>query len=116
MMQKQQNIEELILIGGGAKGQVWLQILADIWQKRIVVPAYREEATSMGAAICGGVGIGMYPDFLVAEKLNRTVSVIEPNAENRARYETLYSIFNDTYTALEAAYDRLAAYREQFVK
>lgn len=116
ILQKQQPIEELILIGGGAKGQVWLQILADIWQKRIVVPAYREEATSMGAAICGGVGIGMYPDFLVAEKLNRTVSVIEPNAENRARYETLYSIFNDAYTALEAAYDRLAAYREQFVK
>lgn len=116
ILQKKQSIDELILIGGGAKGQVWLHILADIWQKRILVPAYREEATSMGAAICGGVGIGMYPDFRVAEKLNQTVQVIEPNGENFARYEALYSIFNEAYAALERVYDQLAEYREQYVK
>src|SRR5690606_8976738 len=56
----------VIVIGGGAKGELWLQILADIWQREIVVPRYLEEATSMGAALCAGVGIGAFRDFSVA--------------------------------------------------
>ena len=112
VLQKQSRIDELILIGGGAKGRVWLQILADIWQKRILVPAYLEEATSMGAAICAGVGIGLYPDFTVAERLNRTEYVIEPNGENRDTYELLYRIFNQSYDALTDVYSELAKYRD----
>ncbi|NLP35708.1 MAG: hypothetical protein GX359_11075, partial [Clostridiales bacterium] len=42
--------DDIIIIGGGAKGDIWLQILADIWQKTLLVPRYLEEATSMGAA------------------------------------------------------------------
>lgn len=111
ILQKQQQIDALILIGGGAKGKVWLQILADIWQKRILVPKYLEEATSMGAAICAGVGIGMYDDFLVAEKLNREEYAIEPNPENAEVYEKLYEIFNESYEALTGVYSKLADYR-----
>ena len=111
ILQKKQNIEELILIGGGAKGKLWLQILADIWQKRIAVPQYLEEATSMGAAVCAGVGVGMYPDFSVMEKLNRTEYVIEPNPENSAVYEKMYDIFNASYEALVHVYGSLADYR-----
>lgn len=112
-LQKQQKIEELILIGGGAKSRLWLQILSDIWQKRVLVPQYLEEATSMGAAVCAGVGIGMYPDFSVMEQFNRTESVIEPNPENAAAYGELYDIFNASYEALTGVYGRLAAYRRK---
>lgn len=113
ILQKKQEIAELILIGGGAKGRLWLQILADIWQKRILVPAYLEEATSMGAAVCAGVGIGMYPDFSVMEKFNRIESVIEPNAENAGLYDEMYGIFNASYEALCDVYGRLGEYRKK---
>lgn len=111
ILQKKQKIEELILIGGGAKGRLWLQILSDIWQKRILVPKYLEEATSMGAAVCAGVGVGMYPDFSVMEKLNRTEYVIEPDREHAAGYMQMYDIFNESYEALVNVYGKLAAYR-----
>ncbi len=111
ILQKKQKIEELILIGGGAKGKLWLQILADIWQKQIAVPQYLEEATSMGAAVCAGVGIGLYPDFAVMEKLNRTEYVIEPNREYKAVYGRMYDIFNESYEALVNVYGSLADYR-----
>ena len=58
-MYKRQPIDRVTVIGGGAKGRVWLQILADIWQKPLSVPRYREEATSMGAAVCAGVGLSL---------------------------------------------------------
>lgn len=114
ILEKQQSIDELILIGGGAKGQIWLRILADIWQKRILVPKYREEATSMGAAICGGVGVGMYESFKAAEKLNPVEKVIEPDPALKERYGMLYDIFNDTYAALEKSYGQLAEYRRKY--
>jgi hypothetical protein len=36
-----------------------------------VVIVYREEATSLGAAICGRVGIGLYQGIEVAKELVR---------------------------------------------
>jgi len=50
ILEQSQKLDDIIIIGGGAKGDIWLQILADIWQKTLLVPRYLEEATSMGAA------------------------------------------------------------------
>lgn len=50
-LESQHPIEELTLIGGGAQGALWLQILSDIWQKKVVVPQFLEEATKHGG--CG---------------------------------------------------------------
>lgn len=108
ILSKNGTIKEMIMIGGGTKGDTWLQILADIWQKPLNVPQYLEEATSMGAAICGGVGIGVYPDFLVAEKLNKTVKTIEPRKENAGIYDRMYGIFCETYKRLKPVYQSLS--------
>ncbi|KAF0193598.1 MAG: xylulokinase, partial [Bacteroidetes bacterium] len=100
-------VNEVIVIGGGAKGKVWMQIMADIWQKTILVPEYLEEATSMGAAICGGIGIGAYNDFNVVSQFNPVKSEIHPRAEYRAVYERLYTVFNKAYEALAPIYSML---------
>ena len=98
---------ELTLIGGGASSTVWAQMLADIWQKRILIPRYVEEATSMGAAVCAGVGIGAFPDFRVIHTLNPVERVIEPQPENYEVYEKMYHLFNEAYAALEPVYHQL---------
>lgn len=51
-------IDELLVVGGGAKGALWCQMMADVYNARIKVPVLLEEATSMGAAVTGGVGVG----------------------------------------------------------
>lgn len=99
--------EDILVIGGGTKGATWLQILADIWQKPLRVPRYLEEATSMGAAICGGVGIGVYAGFGEAAKLNPVERTILPNVENAAIYHRLFEIFCDTYRSLQPIYREL---------
>ena len=108
------GLSEIVLIGGGAKAEVWLQILADIWQKTLLVPIYREEATSLGAAVCGGVGIGAFEDFGAISKFNRIEKTIKPNPAHAEKYGALYSIFDDSYQSLREIYKKLAEYRRKF--
>ena len=113
-LESQHPIEELTLIGGGAQGALWLQILSDIWQKKVVVPQFLEEATSMGAAVCAGVGVGIYKNFSVAEKINPVEKIILPRQEYKQRYQELYEIFNHAYEALVPVYEQLSDYRKKF--
>ncbi|MDR2479375.1 MAG: hypothetical protein LBD48_08700, partial [Treponema sp.] len=105
------GINEVIMIGGGAKGAVWLQILADIWQKPLAVPAYTEEATSLGAAVCGGVGIGAFRDFSVIRDFNAPVQKISPNRNLAPVYGKLFPLFNRAYEGLCETFRGLAEFR-----
>ena len=98
---------EIIAIGGGARNETWLQILADIWNARILVPRYVEDATSMGAAMCAGVGVGLFDDFSSVKAFNPVDHVIEPDPERHQRYSQLYPIFNEAYEVLCNVYSRL---------
>jgi len=102
------EIEAMRVIGGGARGRVWRQIMADIYGKPIVRPALLEEATSMGAAIAGGIGVGIFQDFSIAEKLTPIVDTVKPNLDNRPIYDRLFKIFNQSYEAFLPIFDELA--------
>lgn len=102
-------IEQIAVIGGGAKGKEWLQILADIWQRELVLPMHPEEATSMGAAVCAGVGIGIFTDFSEVKRFNYVQEKVLPNKNNKDIYEQLYKIFNLTYERMAEVYDALAS-------
>ena len=53
---KQQSIDSLRLIGGLAQSDEICRMLANIFGVQAVLMDKLEEATSMGAAVCGGVG------------------------------------------------------------
>jgi len=98
-----------IRVIGGAGSPVWRKIMADIYNKKVLRPKILEEATSLGAAIVGGVGAGIFDSIKVAEKLNPIVETREPNPENVKEYESLYPVFKETYELLVRVYDRLAS-------
>jgi xylulokinase len=95
------------LIGGGARGALWRQIHADILGIPVQPLQLLEEATSLGAAIAGGVGVGALPDFTAAERLVRVAETLEPRQDVRDLYEAQYEIFRDAYAALRPVYARL---------
>jgi len=103
------QIEAMRVIGGGARGRFWNRILADIYGLPVHRLAILEEATSMGAALAGGIGVGLYPDFSLAEKMNQVVEVIEPDPAAQAVYERSYAIFEEAYRALVPVYESMAA-------
>lgn len=68
----------------------------------------------MGAAVCAGVGVGIYKNFSVAEKINPVEKIILPRQEYKQRYQELYEIFNHAYEALVPVYEQLSDYRKKF--
>jgi len=99
------STDKITVIGGGAKSEHWLQILADIWEVQIEIPAYTEEATSLGAAICAGVGLGVYDSFDKACECNPIKKVISPRPANALAYREMYRLFDELYTAIKPLYD-----------
>jgi xylulokinase len=102
-------IQAMRLIGGGARSPVWRQILADVYELPILRPALLTEATSLGAAIAGGVGVGLYPDYTVAHDLVQVTAGEQPNPVTQERYGTLYRLFSHTYMAMEPIFQELAS-------
>lgn len=103
------QIPAMRVIGGGANGRTWRQIMADIYGIPIQRPALLAEATSFGAALAGGIGVGLYPDWSLAEKLTPIVDEIQPNDELAPLYERLYTFFNHAYEAFVPLYAEAAA-------
>lgn len=104
-------IESLRVIGGGARGVVWNQIMADIFGIPVHRLALLEEATSMGAAVAGGIGAGIWKDFTKVDEMVEIAGEAHPREELRTLYDELYAIFDDAYDSLEhaAVFRRLAA-------
>lgn len=83
------DIEKLDIhaMGGAANSELWIQMYADVTGCPICVPS-SDTATTLGAALLAGVGVGVYEDF--DEAVARTVTIRrrhEPDPERRKRYK-----------------------------
>ncbi|MCA9884782.1 MAG: FGGY-family carbohydrate kinase, partial [Anaerolineae bacterium] len=103
------DIESMRVIGGGARGRFWNQMMANIYGVPVHRLAILEEATSMGAALAGGVGVGLYKDFSMIDQMNAIAETIQPDADEMAAYARHYPIFNSLYEALIPIYEEIAA-------
>lgn len=101
-------VNEIIVIGGGAKGALWRQIMADVYESEILQPNYLEEATSMGAAIIAGVGAGIYKDFSVVDRFFSIVDRTKPNPATKPVYDKNRDVFERLYAALEPVFPYFA--------
>jgi len=102
------DISEIMALGGGAKGAVWRQIMADIYNTKIIVPSILEEAGSMGAAVIGGVGVGLYNDFTAIDRFINITSEHEPNPEAVKVYKPARKHFDACYDALKDVFYEMA--------
>ncbi len=98
------KIDSMRVIGGGARGRIWRQIMADIYGMPVQRPALLAEATSLGAALAGGIGVGMYKDWSLAETLTPIVDEIQPDLENTRQYERICQLFLRAYQAFVPLY------------
>ena len=105
----------LRLTGGGAKSAFWIQIQADVYGKPIQT-LQNSECTTLGAAILGGVGAGVFNNIEEAvHTLVRVGPTIEPDESRHKVYDELYSIFCDAFRSLRAnrIYERLAQLQDR---
>ena len=101
-------IDAMTVIGGGARSQVWRQIMADVYDCPVHSLNFLEEATSMGAAVIGGVAAGVFADFDVIHRFVRVDHSATPDPKNRQVYRNLLPVFEHAYRSLVDVYDELA--------
>lgn len=104
------NSERIQVIGGGSNSRIWLQIVADIFNIKVVVPM-QDESAAFGAALqalwCSEIqagnscGIATITEEHVAFDSDR---VIRPIAENVERYIDAYQEYCEKLEAVAPLY------------
>lgn len=95
------------LTGGGSRSQVWTQIFADALQLPMEVPK-GVEMGARGAALCAGIGAGVYKDH--ADAVAKAVQLErrqEPNAEATPHYLARYAEYQRLLQAMQEPWDHL---------
>ena len=91
------QLDAIVFAGGGSKGKLWSQILADVTGLTVHVPVVKE-ATALGCAIAAGVGVGLYPSLSEAgRKLVKFERRHQPNPDNYALYQAHKAQWADIY-------------------
>jgi xylulokinase len=111
ILQKDIAIEKMVVIGGLAKGEVQRQILADVYGMDIQRLNFLEEATSIGAAITAGVGVGALKGFDDVDNFIAVDACTSPRPAHVETYRRLQPVFNKAYFDLVEVYDQLSECR-----
>jgi sugar (pentulose or hexulose) kinase len=101
-------ITELRVAGGGSQSDAALQLTADIFGLPTARP-HTYEASGLGAAIDGAVGLGLHVDCDTAvREMTRVGDVFEPNAQSHEIYDALYRrVYREMYPKLKPLYEEI---------
>ena len=100
-------LPHLRVIGGGAKGEPWMQILADVTRRKVETVCEPQDAGAVGAALVAAVGLGLYPDFESLKKVVKVERAFEPQENNREIYDCLFHSYQEVYSNLRGFYSKL---------
>ncbi len=98
---------EVRLSGGGARSQLWCQILADTLGVTVVT-VNADQAAAQGAALLATVSAGWQRDVESASAAGVTTSPAASPSVDQARYEDGFTAFRDLYPALAPSFHRAA--------
>lgn len=101
------DIAAVDAIGGAARSDLLLQIFSDVWGLPVSRRSLVDEATAIGAAVVGGVGVGIFAGFEVAEGFSYEVATMEPDRRRHERYGGEYQLFLEAYRRLEPWFDKI---------
>lgn len=95
--QNMDGVQEIVVVGGGAKSSLWIDILANVTEYDFLVPEV-VEAGALGAALLAGVGVGLYRS--VEEAAAQVVRITSRHSVESAKVE-LYKKIYTVFSALE---------------
>lgn len=96
------------LTGGGARSALWRQVVADVLNVEVELPAVAE--ASFGAALIAGVGVGAYKDAQAAAEVVRVVSRAVPDPARAARYREGHGLYCEIQAALAPLNHKIHAF------
>ncbi len=101
-------VQSVTVIGGGTN-KLWHQVQSDVFGLPVVTVKDSRYASAIGAAIAGGIGIGLFDNFDVVNQFLDYDKTYKPNESAVAEYNKLKSVFELVYQGLTGAYELLAS-------
>lgn len=92
--------ECIVVCGGGAKSELWRQILADVFQLPVCTTEGAAEGSAYGAALLAGVSCGIWRSNEEAAAQCRLLTGVKPCSERREIYEEQYSHYGALYRSM----------------
>jgi xylulokinase len=102
-------VEQVRVSGGGAKSNLWRQILADTLGTELVT-VNSTEGAAFGAALLAGVGHKLWPNVDAAcEETIKVTDRVSPDSQTVGQYKLVHQQYQKLYPALRPAFHALAA-------
>ena len=96
-------VKRIFLIGGGARSPLWSEIVANVFNRPVLVPQPGD--ASFGACLLAGTGIGVFPDVKAAvAKCLRIDRTVEPDPAAAVKYDHLFTCYRRINDALAPTY------------
>lgn len=97
--------------GGFARSELWLQMLADIFNQEVVVPE-SYESSCFGAAILGLFALGKIPSLEHATTMLGETHRYQPISENVKQYQQVIPLYNHLLQQFRPLYGEIARVQE----
>ncbi|MGB9687081.1 MAG: FGGY-family carbohydrate kinase [Rectinema subterraneum] len=94
------TVNEIIACGGATQSPLWMQIVADVTNKKVVIPV-EQQAVSLGSAIAAAVAAGIHPSLQsAAESMVKTATTYMPDISRNRMYKEYVDQYIATYLHL----------------
>jgi gluconokinase len=103
--QPEKPIEEIVISGGFISSATWVQLLADITGKKLVL-LQSDDASAIGAIYLAMEALGVDSREIVSNEAADRV-VISPNAEAHAVYSKIFPVYKKLYSDLKSSVHQL---------
>ncbi len=103
----------LMATGGFARSPLWRQMMADIFDQRVIVPE-SFESSCLGAAVLGLYAMGHADTLEAVSGMVGETHAHEPQPEAALLYRELLPIYTRLASKLEAEYAAIAAYQRKW--
>ncbi|RFZ94528.1 gluconokinase [Mucilaginibacter conchicola] len=105
--QADEPINELVISGGFIASPVWVQMLADITGKRLIV-LQSDDASALGAIYLAVEALGIDINAIIGKDTEKQ-TVIEPDAKTHQMYQQMFGIYRGLYDSVRASVHQLHA-------
>jgi gluconokinase len=103
--------EEIRVSGSFIQSELWLQILADVFDHPVHVPNVNEGA-AFGAAVLGFVSAGVLPGISATAEFVTVKKTYQPRPAEVDCYGKLYAIYDRIYWNLQKEFSDIAAFQK----
>lgn len=102
----------LVLNEGGAKSNLWRQIITDVFNIPTIL-VRRRTGAPYGDAILAGIATGIFGDFNIARKWAEYIDPISPSEENHSLYMKYFNLYKQIYEHIKGDFKDLAVLRDE---